>query len=600
MGKIRILPSTLVNQIAAGEVIERPASIVKELVENSIDAGATQIDILIEKGGIQSIQVRDNGSGMGQGDLDLCFKRHATSKIATPDDLTHIRSLGFRGEALPSIASVALVTALSAKDESGGFECSIEGGQTRYFRPAAALKGTSITVKNLFFNVPARRKFLKKKETETRVITAGVRNFVLAHPEIGFNYTADQKEVFRLKSGSLESRIRDIYGKYFTEALLPVKDVKDRFSVEGFIGNLSLVKKRMGEQFLFLNGRPIRDRLLNSAVYGAYKSLLSRGEYPFFVLNLGVPEELVDVNVHPSKLEVRFQDEWRVYYVVKSAVTQALKDILATIPDFDYFNRRQAAFQGSSQTGSLDLTAPGKSAVDYPIETAPRPSDEGLVRNGDSHGLTDQKIERAHQRIEKMMGDVTLEKSFVIDRIWQLHNKYLITEVKSGMIIIDQHVAHERILFEAAKKAMEEKGLPSQTVLFPQTLTLQPEEFSRFLEIVPYLEKIGFRLREFGRNSIVIDGVPPDIYMGGEDRIIRDILDKYMSEHDLGSSFLDYIAATYACKAAIKAGDKLEPEEMRSLLDKLFATEHPYYCPHGRPIVVNLTTDELDHRFERT
>ncbi len=599
MGIIHILPSTLINQIAAGEVIERPASIVKELIENSIDAGATQIDILIEGGGIGSIQVKDNGSGMGQGDLDLCFKRHATSKIATPDDLTHIKSLGFRGEALPSIASVAQVTAITANGESGGFECSIDGGTTRYFRPAAALKGTSITIKNLFYNIPARRKFLKKKETEYRVITSRVRNFILSHPEIGFTYCADQKEVFRLKPTSLKNRISDIYGKYFTEALLPVDDIKDRFSVQGFIGNLSLVKKRMGEQFLFLNGRPITDRLLNSAVYGSYKSLLSRGEYPFFVLNLGIPEELVDVNVHPAKLEVRFQDEWRVYYVVKSAVTQALKDILATIPDFDFMNRQQAGATNAPHTSSFNFPNRSATSVDYPIEAAPRSADEAVVRNGDAHSLTEHKIQRAHQRIEQMMDENAFQKSVVIDKIWQLHNKYLVTEVKSGMIIIDQHVAHERILFEAAKKAMEDKGFPSQIVLFPQTLILQPEEFSRFLEIVPYLEKIGFRLREFGKNTIIIDGVPPDIYMGAEDKIIRDILDKYMSEHDLGSSFLDYIAATYACKAAIKAGDKLEPEEMRSLLDKLFATEHPYYCPHGRPIVVNLTTDELDHRFER-
>jgi len=599
MPQIRILPSNLINQIAAGEVIERPASIVKELIENSIDAQSDHIEIVIRKGGIEYIQVTDNGCGMAQKDLDLSFQRHATSKISTTKDLSHVKSLGFRGEALPSIASVARVSALSAVSDTSGYEIKLEGGNVITSRPSAAVKGTRITVSNLFFNVPARRKFLKKPETEYRAVVAIVRQFMLAQPQIGFTLIADDREVFRVKGSDLEARLRDIYGRKFVESILPVKFERGDFGISGYVGNLSLVKKRMGEQYLYLNGRAIKDRLLNSAVFSSYRSLISRGEYPFFVLNLSIPPELVDVNVHPAKLEVRFQDEWRVYYVVKLAITDALKDVMGMLPEFNYNPYGDPGTDQGNQNSFDFRRAQQAEPQKFPIEPAPNHRPHDQVHNGDLHQMTDTKIQRAHERIEEMMSDRTKGEPFIVEKIWQIHDRYLVTEVKSGLIIIDQHVAHERILFEAAKKAMDEKGFPSQTVLFPQTVKLQPEEFSRFLEIVPYLEKIGFRLREFGENSIIIDGVPPDVYMGTEDQIIRDILEKFMEQNELGASFLDYIAATYACKAAIKAGDRLEPEEMRNLLDKLFATEHPYYCPHGRPIVVNLTTEELDRRFER-
>jgi len=349
----------------------------------------------------------------------------------------------------------------------------------------------------------------------------------------------------------------------------------------------------MGDQFLAI-------KRLNSAVFGAYRSLLSRGEFPFFVLNLTIPHETIDVNVHPAKLEVRFQDEWRVYYVVKSAVNEALKDVLATLPDYNPYSRYEPSPEkfGHNSDQMSFKPAPETSSNGFIIEKAPRSSLTDADGMDQEKNQMNQRLQRAHERIEEMLS-VKHEEQFAVEKIWQLHQRYLVTEVNSGLLIIDQHVAHERILFESAKKALDEKGFPSQTVLFPQTVKLLPEEFTKFLEIVPYLERIGFRLREFGDNTIIIDGVPPDVYPGSEDQIIRDILDKYMEQNELGSSFLDYIAATYACKAAIKSGDSLEPEEMRNLLDRLFATEHPYYCPHGRPIVVSLTIEELDRRFER-
>lgn len=594
MSKIRLLPSALINQIAAGEVIERPASVVKELVENAVDAGAGRIEVIIQDGGKQLIQVGDDGEGMGPEDLKTCFQRHCTSKITEKSDLNQVQTLGFRGEALPSIASVAQVRARSAVDDLNSHEIVISSGNQESFQACAGPKGTQVQVRNLFFNVPARRKFLKKKEYEYRIITNVIRQFMLALPNLAFRFESDGREVYNLQSADLKQRIRDLYGRKFMDSLLPVHYEKHHYSVSGFVGNLDLTKKRQGEQYLFLNGRAIQSRMMNSAVYTSYRSLLQRGEFPFFALKLNVPPEQVDVNVHPAKLEVRFQDEWRIYYVVKTAVTQALEDLLSVIPGFfpssDSHMIPAPANQWSQQK---------QGQMTFPVETAPRGGSSEFSTGDDHSEMSPVRIQKARQRIEAMMTPPPGIPAADSSGIWQVHNKYLITEVKSGIIIIDQHVAHERILFEAAQKALESGGLPSQTVLFPQTVKFQPDEFSKLTEIVPYLEKIGFQLREFGENTIIIEGVPPDVYLGSEGKIVREILDRYLEHHELGSGFMDHIAATYACKAAIKAGYKLEPEEIKTIVDRLFATRHPYFCPHGRPIVVNLSVEELDQRFER-
>ncbi len=597
MSKIKTLPSQLIDQIAAGEVIEKPASIVKELVENAIDAGADNIEIIIQDGGKNLVQVTDNGYGMTPEDLLLSFQRHATSKLSNPEDLAMIKSLGFRGEALPSIASVSQIVARSSADGAEGSELIIHGGEVRRQKPAPALKGTSIQVKNLFFNTPARRKFLKKTETEKRNIYFVVRTFMLAYPHIGFSLYDEQRQVYKMEGGDLLHRLREMYGQKFARSVLPVELEKDRFKVQGFVGNLNLVKKRQGEQFLFLNGRAIQNRLINSAIYSAYKSLLERGEYPFFVLNLSMPFDMVDVNVHPAKSEVRFQDEWRVYYVVKSAVTQALTDLLKTIPDFSFMSGRYGAPANDDHTNQQLSLETGKKSMPV-LEKAPhrREHEPNDQRNS---VITETTIKRARERIEEIMKGSDPEELVSTDNLWQLQNKYIITEVKDGLIIIDQHVAHERVLFEAAKKALDGNTLPSQTVLFPQSIKFLPDEYSRFIDIVPYLNKIGFRMREFGENTIIIEGIPSDIYSGSVEEVIRDVLDKYIERNEITISFLDHLAATYACKSAVKAGDRLKPEEMKSLVDKLFATEHPYYCPHGRPIIISLSIEELDRRFER-
>ncbi len=575
MGKIKVLPDDLKNKIAAGEVVERPASVVKELIENSLDSGASEIEVIVRGGGNSSIQVIDNGAGLGKDDLALAFARHSTSKIGTVDDLLAIDTLGFRGEALASIASVARVKAQSSVNgEENGYEISLADGEMTEPAPAPFSGGTAISVSDLFFSIPARRKFLKSAQTELRHIVRMVRRFALCRPDVRFGLTADEKEVMTLPPAILEHRIAAVFDPSYKKNLLEVNHQAEPFVITGYVGNLNLVRKRRGEQSLFLNGRYIVNRLLNSAVYSAYQSLVSRGEFPFFVLNLNVPLDSVDVNVHPMKTEVRFRDEWRIYHTLKTAVSGALSDILLSMPDF--LAAPEGPIPGGSQ-GTLTLTPSPPSAT-----------------------VSRQSVERAKSYV-KSLGESEEEESGVnLDSIWQVHTKYIISEIKSGLVVIDQHVAHERVLFEQAMEAMEGSPLPSQTLLFPEVVELPAEDFSTLLELIPYLEKIGFRMKEFGKDTVMIEGVPSELGWGSEKEVLTEIIDTYRNQQKAQPSFMEAVAASYACKAAVKAGDPLTQEEMQSLVDRLFATKHPYYCPHGRPIMANLSLDELDRRFERT
>ena len=575
MGRIKLLSDDLKNKIAAGEVVERPASVVKELIENSLDSGATEIDVIVKGGGNVSVQVIDNGVGLGKDDLLIAFARHSTSKIESVEDLSTIDTLGFRGEALSSIASVAKVKALSSVNgEDSGYEISVLGGEISQPEPVALSKGTAISVTDLFFSVPARRKFLKSAQVELRHIIRSVRRFGLCQPNVRFTLTADDKEVMTLAPMTLIDRIAAVYDPSYRENLLEVNHQAGLFSITGYVGNLNLIRKRRGEQYLFLNGRYIINKLLNSAIYSAYQSLVSRGEFPFFAINLKVPLDTVDVNVHPMKIEVRFRDEWRVYHAIKTAVTEALNDILSTVPDF---LKPSESFPSSS----------GQAGFSFPQSTP-------------SAILSRQSVERAKSYVQNMGETQTEEEGVNLENIWQVHTKYIVSEIKSGLVVIDQHVAHERVLFEQAMDAMEGNPLPSQSLLFPEVVELPIEDFSTLLELLPYLEKIGFRMKEFGKNTVMIEGVPSELGWGNEREVLTEIIDTYRNQQKAQPSFMEAVAASFACKASVKAGDVLTQEEMQSLVDRLFATQHPYYCPHGRPIMVNLSLDELDRRFERT
>lgn len=587
---IRLLSEDLRNKISAGEVVERPASVVKELIENSLDAGATEISIVVESGGHQLIQVTDDGCGMNSEDLPIAFQRYSTSKISQLEDLFKIDTLGFRGEALASIASVSEVNVRSCSGAGEGTELSITNGDISPLKPAPAVKGTQFTVRNLFFNTPARKKFLKSPRMEFRKIVEMVRRFALAYPEVSFQLISDERNILTLRSENLEDRIVAVMDPTYRDQLLPVDFSKGDYSITGFVGNLNLLRKRPGEQYIFLNRRYIKNRLLNSGVYQAYQALVKRGEFPFFALNLIVPHEQVDINVHPMKIEVRFKDEWRIYHVLKSAVKQALAPILSTIPDFEKpFYSQSLGFEPSGSGFRL----PGDRANEM---QEPVPFQAPLEKRT----YSTPALERAKTYASNLASRPEPDRTNIdVDNIWQIHSKYIISQIASGLVIIDQHVAHERVLYEEAMAAFEDHPLPAQTLLFPEVMEFSPDQFSVLLDILPYLEKMGFRMREFGPNTVTVEAIPSEMSWGNEKKIIREMLDDYLESQKKYSSFQEALAASFACKAAVKAGDVLNKQEMQELVNRLFGTKHPYYCPHGRPIIIQLSMEELDRRFER-
>ena len=590
---IKALSEDLRNKISAGEVVERPSSVVKELIENSLDAGSSEISIVIEKGGHHAIQVRDNGSGISPGDLPSSIKRFHTSKIEKVDDLFSINTLGFRGEALSSIASISEMSILSSNGNGEGAELPILNGAPGEVQPAADIGGTEITIRNLFYNTPARKKFLKTPRTELRKIVDVVRCYGLAFPDVEFRLVADDRDIFHVRAEPLEERIDNLLDPTYSRNLLPLNSTKGDIALSGFVGNLNLVRSRPGEQYLFLNRRFIKDRLMNRAVYNAYESLIKRGEYPFFVINLLLPGDQVDVNVHPMKTEVRFKDEWRLFHILKSEVADALSSVLDTIPGFN------TSYQNDEINKGNDSFNPYSTA---PRETIPTDPNQNTLEFNSSDNLSPSKgdILRARDYVTKLAEKpVNNQQSIATENIWQIHKKYIVSEVNSGLVIIDQHVAHERILYEDALKAFESTSMASQTLLFPETLEFSPDDFDALFDVLPYLEKIGFKIKKQDKLSIKIDAIPSEMAIGNEREVIREILDNFLKERKKYSSFQEGIAAMFACKAAIKAGDSLMREEMQELVNRLFSTKHPYYCPHGRPIIVQMSLDELDGRFER-
>ena len=589
MPKIRILSEILSNKIAAGEVVQRPASVVKELVENAIDAEAKWIEIKVINGGRDLIQVVDDGIGLDQEELAISIQRHATSKIAEIEDLYKIRTMGFRGEALPSIASVSMMEIVSKADgEQEAFAIEVQAGREEDVKPAAWEKGTKVNVRNLFFNVPARLKFLKTTRTELNHILARLKPLAMVHPDIAFKLTADDKVKLDLRSAETADRIVDIFGRDYEGKLLPVEESRGSIKVQGYIGNLDLVRVAPGEQYLSINSRPVTDRLINNAVYQAYKSLIQRGEYPFYMLDISLPLNEVDVNVHPTKTEVKFNDEWRVYHVVKETILNGLQQKLKVMPGFQ--NRPSAGGMAppiESPSSQMGFSLPSADQHQSPVTQRTAKESEIL-----------QKARQFSQVLDRGNSDERPERQRA-GFIWQVHNKYILSQINNGIAIIDQHVAHERILYEEALRDLNNNQGTSQQLLFPETKEFSADDYELLVEIIPSLNLLGFRLREFGPKTILIEAVPNGVRGGSEGVILKEIIDHYRENRVFDYSPAKRLAASYSCKAAVKAGDPLTEEEMRTLVDQLFATENPFYCPHGRPIIINLSIDELDKRFER-
>lgn len=613
--RIKILPENIASKIAAGEVVQRPESVVKELMENSIDAGAKYIEVVIKRAGKNFIQVSDDGVGMVEEDLILCIQKHATSKIDAVEDLESIKTLGFRGEALSSIASVSQIEIRSEtryedigtilkNDEEGNFKTDKGSFQ----------KGTSVTVKNLFYNVPARRKFLKTDTTEFKHIVDTFNRIALSHPPITFKLFNGVDLVFNYPSGNLEERVKQVFAENMPDALIPVQEKTEFMSVYGYVGKPSLLRKSKGEQYLFLNSRFIINKNINHAVFTAYENILEKGDYPFFLLFIEIDPERIDVNIHPSKLEAKFDDEKDVYNFILTVVKKSLAShdlVPSMVFSDDESTEEKLVVDKFHHAGSGDFS--DRPVIDRYKQNIKKYSDEEIdllfgsitgdvVTTQDSRIRTkpfaqDERKEIPHEKAERERIGIPEESPFII----QLHNKYILSQIKSGLMIIDQHVAHERVLYEKALNRLDTDIPFSQQLLFPKKIKTDAARIALIKELEPYLTRLGFQLKFLSKDTIKIEGVPDDVKKGNEEQVLFDLLEEYSNnEREKNLEQKDNLAKSYSCKTAIKAGDKLDERAMRLLIDQLFATSMPYVCPHGRPIVVKISLIEFDRRFGRT
>lgn len=603
---IHQLPPEISNKIAAGEVIQRPSSVVKELLDNSVDAGADHIKIVIENAGRTLIQVVDNGCGMSEEDLPLCFERHATSKIYTIEDLFKIKTMGFRGEAMASIASVSQVMVKSKRaEDENGWEFEVWGGEERPIKPTATDNGTSISVRNLFFNVPARRQFLKTDVTELRHILRTVQYAALANVGIGFEIIADGETIYNLPIQSLKDRITLIFGSPYKASLIQFEEETSYIKIYGFASDPKLAKKSRGEQFLFVNGRPFQHRYLTHVILSLYDAWTRNNEYPFYALFFEIDPEKIDVNVHPAKMEIKFEDERSVIQLAKSVVNQALNQHfqVPSIPhDQDSFlsdSNSNKGFDAGFSFTSPEITNRNKGR-DYGYQIPSRINSNPIKGNGDEFaqklyqsGSDNQDSNNFERNLDSEIDATPVEKTF-----WQLHNSYIITQTRTGLCMIDQYLAHKRIIFEKALSATN-SALPStQQLLFAQTLELSASDYTLLKELYPIIQQMGFSVQLLSGNTAMINGVPADIEIGNEQEVLVSMLHQYQ---DLGQKMnleaRDRLAIAFASKAAIPRGKKLTELEMEALVDQLFACEQPYLDPLKKPTIVYLSLDEIQSRF---
>jgi DNA mismatch repair protein MutL len=597
---IKLLPEHVANQIAAGEVIQRPASVVKELLENAIDAGGSDIKLLIKEGGKTFIQVIDNGKGMSPSDARMCWERHATSKIAAAEDIYNIRTMGFRGEALASIASVAQVELKTKRAEDNvGTLILIEGSEVKKQESFAGNTGTSLTVKNLFYNIPARRNFLKSNPVETRHIIDEFLRVALANPEIGLSMYNNDNDVYILPAGDLEKRIRDVFGYRSPENTLPADEATTIVNVSGFVGKPEYSKKTRGEQYFFVNKRFIKDAYLNHAITSCYENLMTKDQYPFYVLHIDIDPAQIDVNVHPTKTEIKFEDERSVYQIVKAVAKKAIGQ-----------HYHVPTYEAASEDTFLNLTIPSA-----PLNIPSQPStghkqSDPFSKNTFSKPAVKTDWEELFSVMNKQKDVVG--KSFAPARheaeqlkilseekssrnIMQVHQSLIISQIKSGILLIDQQAAHERILFEKYMLALEQNPIVSQQKLFPKTVVLQPADEQLLKEMMAEIRALGFDINEFGKHTFAVNGVPAELNNYNEQDLVMQLIEGYKQQSSASLNKQEKVARSLAKRAALKAGTTLSIEEMSSLIDELFACKEPNYTPDGK---VCLSTISLQQLFE--
>ena len=599
------MPPELSNKIAAGEVIQRPASVSKELLDNAIDAGADHIKLIVQQAGRTLIQVVDNGTGMSEADARLCFERHATSKIQTIEDLFKVRTMGFRGEAMASIASISQVEMKTKRveDESGTL-LEIWGGEERRFEPAAVADGTSIAVRNLFYNVPARRQFLKTDATELKHIIGTFQNSSLANTDIEFELHGDGDILYHLPKQTLAQRVTELFGKQYKASLIPFEEETSYVKIHGLLADPKLAKKSRGEQFFFVNGRPFQHRYLSYVILNLFDAWTKQNEYPFYAIFMEMDPAQVDVNVHPAKMEVKFDDERSIIQLVRSVVKKAINEYFV-VPDVsgsdafgDDFNvsfdnlHGERSFGGNRGGKSGPMQFPSRINRNYRGSDGDESAellygDQPL--SGDGEDAQRQREESSRSEQERRYRD----RGF-----WQLHNSYIMTQTRTGLCMIDQHAAHKRIIYEKALSATEETLPGTQQLLFAQTVELSASEFSLLKELLPIILRMGFSIQLLSGNSAIISGVPADIEIGDEKQVLRDILQQYreLSKRPALDA-RNRVAIAFASRTAIPRGKRLGEVEMEMLIDQLFACEEPYIDPLNKPTLIYMSMEELRGKF---
>lgn len=653
MNKIRVLPDNLANQIAAGEVVERPASVVKEMVENAIDAGSTRIQVDIELGGRRVIRISDDGEGMVRDDAILAFERHATSKIRTLEDLAAIGTLGFRGEALASIASVAKVELLTkTPSENEATKVVIEGGRLIDVKDAARDTGTTITVRDLFFNTPARRKFMRSEATENYHLTSIVTHYALAHPEIAFTLTNNGREVLRVSPAKdLRERAFQVFGAGLLDSLLPVSGGREYVAkVSGYVSAPRERRTSRDAQYFFVNKRFVRDKTIAGGLMEGFRSVLPHGVYPVAFLFLDIPLDEIDVNVHPAKTEVRFRRGEAVKDVIAEAVREALANAGVT-GDIEPERFEREEYSNVPSPVRLEIPPAEQTVIDFgrfgssnqltiedteTIEAHRDPFKAGGNEGATSVSLFDNvepreiaiavgefedlagQCSEVHEdsrpldyavlppvnSAEKLVKSVEVEQVFAakIRPLGQLHDSFIIAVDDEGLLLIDQHVAHERILFDKFRKSETDRPIESQNLLLPETLDLSPAQSQAFELIENDLESLGFGLMRLSGRTVAIKSVPTDLPASEARNLFAEILDTIEAEKKGSpkSTLRDDIAASLACKAAVKINMKLTPEKMQWLIDRLLITTSPTTCPHGRPVILRLSMKDIERGFHRT
>ena len=594
---IKLLPDSVANQIAAGEVIQRPASVVKELIENAIDADATQIDLIVKDAGRTFITVIDNGCGMSETDARLCFERHATSKIKCADDLFAIKTMGFRGEALASIAAVAQVELTTRrKEDEVGTKIRIEGSKVIEQLPKPMSVGTNFTVKNLFFNVPARRNFLKSNEAELRHINEEFFRITIMNPEIGFTFVSNDKELFHLYPGTLKQRIVGLFGKDYDSKLLPVNQITESVTIDGFIVKPEFSKKTRGEQYFFVNRRFIKHAYLHHAVENAYKELIPQDCFPGYFLDIQIDPKEIDINIHPTKTEVNFIDVKLIYAIMHSAVRKAIgQNNLAPTLDFD-INPNMGIDFGEASRMDRPVVAP---KVDFdpsfnPFKISPmrHQQQNWRIAYDDSGDIVANTQVDDNERVVDVPEEE--QKSLFI----QLQQSYIVTTVKSGILVVDQHLAHERILYEKYLKEMETEVIASQQELFPHHISLNINDASILKELKPELEKMGFSIEAMNSTTFVINGTPVDCKGSDAVSIIEKILEDYKTNLSGNQSDKKLnLARSLASQMAVKAGQTLSSVEMQDIIDRLFGCAVAEVAPNGKKIFTIINADDIKTRL---